>query len=116
MVGYCLGGTVCYLAPCRGADVDATVAFYGNAPDPGAQLKHAECPIFGIFGGDDPIINEEHVRRVRGGLKGSALDHQVKVYRGMGHAFFNDTRPNYDDRAAGDAWRRTLTFLREHLA
>ena len=49
MVGYCLGGTVCYLAPCRGAGVDATVAFYGNAPDPGAQLKHAECPIFGIF-------------------------------------------------------------------
>ena len=63
-----------------------------------------------------PIINEEHVRRVRGGLRGSALDHQVKVYRGSGHAFFNDTRPNYDDRAAGDAWRRTLTFLREHLA
>ena len=50
MVGYCLGGTVCYLAPCRGANVDATVAFYGNAPDPGGQLKHAECPIFGIFG------------------------------------------------------------------
>jgi len=32
------------------------------------------------------------------------------------HAFFNDTRPNYQERAARDAWRRTLAFLREHLA
>lgn len=116
MVGYCLGGTVSYLAPCRGAGVDATVAYYGNAPDPGAQLKHAECPIFGIFGADDPIIDREHVRRVRGGLRRSDLAHQVRVYRGAAHAFFNDTRPNYHERAADDAWRRTLAFLREHLA
>ena len=115
MVGFCLGGTVCYLAPCRGAQTAATVAFYGNAPNPGAQLKNAECPIFGIFGGDDAIINEEHVRRVRGGFKDSALAHQLKVYRGMGHAFFNDTRPNYNERSADDAWRRTLAFLREHV-
>ena len=44
MVGYCLGGTVCYLAPCRGAGVDATVAYYGNAPDPRRAAQARRMP------------------------------------------------------------------------
>jgi carboxymethylenebutenolidase len=32
------------------------------------------------------------------------------------HAFFNDERPDiYNKPAADDAWRRTLSFFRQHL-
>ncbi|MCS7207649.1 MAG: dienelactone hydrolase family protein [Dehalococcoidia bacterium] len=39
----------------------------------------------------------------------------MRIYRGVDHAFFNDTRPLYNARAAKDAWRRTLAFFRQHL-
>jgi dienelactone hydrolase len=32
------------------------------------------------------------------------------------HAFFNDTRPAYDVRAARDSFARLLAFLRQTLA
>jgi carboxymethylenebutenolidase len=32
------------------------------------------------------------------------------------HGFVNDERPDvYNQAAAADAWRRTLTFFRQHL-
>ena len=34
------------------------------------------------------------------------------VYDGAEHAFFNDTRPLYDVRAARDSFARALAFLR----
>jgi carboxymethylenebutenolidase len=41
---------------------------------------------------------------------------EIHIYPGVDHAFFNDERPDaYDRAAAEDAWRRTLTFFRQHL-
>jgi carboxymethylenebutenolidase len=43
-------------------------------------------------------------------------DGEVKIYSGVGHAFFNDTRPDaYDKAASEDAWTRVLQFLNEKL-
>jgi len=40
----------------------------------------------------------------------------MHVYPGAQHAFFNDERPEvYDEAAASDAWRRTVTFFRHEL-
>ena len=44
MVGYCLGGTVCYLAPCRGAGVDATVAFLWERARPRGAAQARGMP------------------------------------------------------------------------
>jgi carboxymethylenebutenolidase len=44
------------------------------------------------------------------------VPHEVHIYPGAGHAFFNDTRPVYDAAAAGDAWQRTLAWFRRYLA
>ena len=42
--------------------------------------------------------------------------HDIVIYPGARHSFFNDRGPNYDRDAARDAWRRTLSFFAEHLA
>jgi carboxymethylenebutenolidase len=37
---------------------------------------------------------------------------EVIVYPGAGHGFFNDTRPEvFHEKAANDAWRRTLDLF-----
>jgi carboxymethylenebutenolidase len=44
------------------------------------------------------------------------VDFEAKVYPDAGHAFFNDTNPaTFDPAAAGDAWGRSLEFLRARL-
>jgi carboxymethylenebutenolidase len=40
---------------------------------------------------------------------------EMKLYKGVQHAFFNETRAVYDRAAAEDAWRITISFFKEHL-
>jgi carboxymethylenebutenolidase len=44
------------------------------------------------------------------------IEHEIHIYEGAGHAFFNDTRGSYVADAANDAWSRTLDWFRSHLA
>jgi len=42
--------------------------------------------------------------------------YESKIYKGEGHAFFNDTNPErYNAEAAKDAWTQTLTFLKKNV-
>ena len=53
-----------------------------------------------------------YVREIR------AAGKQIETHTspGVDHAFFNDERPEvHDPAASGDAWERTLRFLRQHL-
>jgi len=44
-----------------------------------------------------------------------ARDATVVTFPGVGHGFLNDRRKSYDARAAEEAWRMAVEFLREHL-
>lgn len=37
------------------------------------------------------------------------------VYEGVGHAFHNDTGPNYEAASAKDAWGRTVAYFDKWL-
>ena len=37
------------------------------------------------------------------------------IYPNAGHAFFNDTGPNYNPEAAAAAWSRTLNWFEQYL-
>ena len=43
------------------------------------------------------------------------IPHDVKIYPGARHSFFNDRGRAYDPAAAEDSWRRTLAFFAEHI-
>ncbi|MDW8120588.1 MAG: dienelactone hydrolase family protein [Chloroflexota bacterium] len=115
VVGFCMGGGLALLTALRSAGVSACVDFYGAIPDPLDQVKHLECPLLGIFAAQDHWVKVADVRRLRRRLKAFGKQAEVRIYRGVDHAFFNDTRPLYNARAAKDAWRRTLAFFRQHL-
>ena len=44
------------------------------------------------------------------------ISHDLHLYPGTEHAFFNDDRPEvYNAEAAAAAWARTITFLESKL-
>jgi dienelactone hydrolase len=45
----------------------------------------------------------------------TGIPHDLKVYPGAKHAFFNDTLSNYHPGAAADSWQRVLAFFTEHV-
>jgi carboxymethylenebutenolidase len=112
--GFCMGGTFALLLA-QNPDVKATAPFYGDVP-PDEVIKNLTAPVLFIGADNDPWITMEKMERLRTGLRKFGKEGEVKIYNGVGHAFFNDTRPEaYDPAAAHDAWERVLEFFAAKL-
>jgi carboxymethylenebutenolidase len=72
-----------------------------------------EAPILALQGGDDPGIPVEDSRAFDEALTGAGVEHEVVVYEGAPHSFFDR---KYEEYAADseDAWNRVLAFLERH--
>ena len=126
ITGFCLGGQYALMAACTARGLCACVSWYGmlryaerNALKPRSPLDLAPnltCPYLGLFGEEDALIPTADVDELRGILDRTGKTFEIRSYRGAGHAFFNDTRPDaYRPEAAADAFPRATAFLRRHL-
>lgn len=124
VVGFCVGGLAAFIAACR-LDPAATVSFYGGGivrerprlhfqPVLG-EAPRIRAPLLCLFGAEDQGIPAADVEAIHAALDRLPVAHEVVVYPGAGHAFFNDMRPNYHAPSAADAWLRTLAWLDAHL-
>jgi carboxymethylenebutenolidase len=115
VTGFCMGGTYALLLPCHNRKIKAAAPFYGDVP-PDEVLKELSAPVLFIGADQDQWITLDKIKRLSDGLARFGKKGQVKVYNGVGHAFFNDTRPEaHNKAAASDAWRRVVDFLRANL-
>lgn len=125
VTGFCMGGQYALLAACT-TEVAACVCWYGmlryaerNDTKPASPLDLApslRCPFLGLFGAEDALIPRADVDGLRAILERTGAAHEIHVYPGAGHAFFNDTRPDaYRPAAAADAWPRATAFLHRCL-
>jgi carboxymethylenebutenolidase len=126
ITGFCMGGQYALMAACSVPSLAACVSFYGmlryaekSAVKPESPLDMAPrlaCPYLGLFGEEDALIPRADVKELEGLLRKHGKSFQTRIYPGVGHAFFNDTRPDaYRPDAAKDAWTRALAFFRTHL-
>jgi carboxymethylenebutenolidase len=69
-----------------------------------------KLPILGLFGGDDPGIPVETVTQFEEALDAGGPEHEIVVYPGAPHSFFDRKYDEFAD-ACDDAWRRVLDFL-----
>ena len=115
VLGFCLGGTLAYLAAAA-ASPDVAVSYYGSGvPAAVDQAEHIGCPVLIHFGGDDPYIPREQIDAARAALADRPGVTFV-VHEGAGHAFDNSLAPMFHDPVAADAaWRQTADVLREAL-
>ena len=116
VVGFCMGGALALYTATRNPNVGACVVFYGGHPNVKPDLPNLQAPVLGLYAERDGFVTPESVRELESKLTSLGKQIEVKIYPNADHAFFNDTRPEvYNAEAAGDAWQRTVEFLRQHL-
>jgi carboxymethylenebutenolidase len=115
-VGFSMGGGLAlYTATLR--PVDACVIYYGVLP-PVAQpdLSKLAGPVIGHYGEEDEFVPPTAAQELENRIHAAGRHALFYFYEGVGHALFNDTRPEaYDEEAAATSWARTLAFYRQHL-
>ena len=94
-------------------------------PADAATALRGACPVVASFGQQDRAL-----RGAPGAWRrrcAAGVEHDVKAYPGVGHAFLNDFRggpgavavrlmgARFDTAAAGDARARIVAFFRQHL-
>ncbi|MCW2992520.1 MAG: dienelactone hydrolase family protein [Conexibacter sp.] len=118
VVGFCVGGAHAFLsAPNGELPIDGAVGFYGGLngerlgiPSPREEIAGAVHPVLALFGGADQGIPEADRATFATNLEASGAEHEIVVYPGAPHSFFDRKQEEFAD-ASADAWRRTLSFL-----
>jgi carboxymethylenebutenolidase len=112
-IGFCLGGGLAITWACTDPRLKVIAPFYGANPRPLEAVERA-CPVVGSYPADD--FTAGMGRKLDAALDGYGIKHDIKVYEGAKHSFFNDTNPSrHHPAAAADAWGRTLAFFKGQL-
>ncbi len=109
VVGYCMGGSMAWLAATRIDGLAAAVGYYGGAvADFATEQQH--CPVLLHFGETDASIPNEHWDKIR------AAHPEVPLHTyPAGHGFNCDERGSYHEPSARLARERTIEFLHRHV-
>lgn len=114
--GFCMGGGLALTLACDSPHIRAAAPFYGVNPKPLDKLSNLRGPVFAVYAENDDFAGPPVRDQLANALQQYGKAHEIKVYPGTHHAFFNDTRPDvYNSAAAQDAWRRVLALFRESL-
>ena len=111
-IGFCLGGSFAVAWACSDDRLKAVAPFYGANPRPIDAVRRM-CPVVGSYPEKD--FTASAGRRLDVALTRHNIAHDIKIYPGAHHSFFNDTRPSYNKSAADDSWARVLAFFDTHL-
>ena len=114
VTGFCFGGGMAYQVSTV-HPFAATVVFYGANPKPLESVANISGPVLSFYAGEDEGVNQGIPQLVEVMIK-YKKDFQMKIYKGMNHAFFNETRPVYNKEAAEDAWKTAIAFFTKNLA
>lgn len=116
-VGFCFGGRHSWLAAAGGHELAGAVGFYGRpgagqdgSPGPTQRAADFEAPILALMGGADEGIPVEAVREFEAALSAAGVEHEVVIYDGAPHSFFDRKHEEFADDSA-HAWRRVLGFV-----
>lgn len=112
-LGFSFGAQEAAALPGRDPRIVATVLYYGTAWGP--EVEAARAPILAHIAADDPFEPEEAVAEFAAALTAAGRPLEVVRHPGAGHWFAEPSRPAWQPEAAGEAWLRTLDFLRTHL-
>jgi len=110
IMGFCMGGTVSFLAAARLSGLKAAVCYYGGGIARFAGEK-PQCPTQMHFGRRDAHITMEMVDEIK--TKRPECD--IHVYDEADHGFHCDERGSYHAESAKIAWGRTTAFLEKNM-
>jgi carboxymethylenebutenolidase len=118
-VGFCMGGRQSWLAAAGGHGLAGAIGFYGRpgerdgAPGPEQLASQMDAPVLALQAGADANITAEDNEAFERALADAGVEHELVVYDGAPHSFFDRRHEEFAD-ASEDAWNRVLGFLERH--
>ncbi len=118
-IGFCFGGRNAWLAAAGGHGLAGAIGFYGmpgernGQPGPAQRAAEIEAPILALQAGADQNITSEHNAAFQRALQQAAVEHELVVYEGAPHSFFDRKQQEFAE-ASHDAWRRVMSFIENH--
>ncbi len=110
ILGFCLGGTISFLAAADATGLAAAVCYYGGHIIKIVDKK-PKCPTMLHFGEKDASIPMSDVETI----KKKHPECETFVYADAGHGFNCDERGSHNEAAAKLAWQRSIDFLGKHV-
>jgi carboxymethylenebutenolidase len=112
--GFCFGGGVVNnLAVQLGADLAASVPYYGGQPR-AEDVPKIKAAMLIHYAQDDERINAGWPA-YEAALKANNIRYQAFFYPGSQHGFHNDTTPRFNPEAAKLSWQRTVDHFNKTL-
>jgi carboxymethylenebutenolidase len=111
IMGFCMGGTISFLAACKLNGLSAAVCYYGGQIAKNADEK-PKVPTLMHFGEDDASIPMSDVALIK---EKRGRDCEIYVYPHAQHGFNCDERGSYNAEAAKLAWERSMAFLAKNV-
>ena len=113
-IGFCFGGAMTWrLVGAKDPRLAAAAPFYGPLPD-GADFAGVTTAVLAVYGELDARVNASQPA-ARAAVEKANLPHEIVVYPGADHAFFNDTGPRYNAAAAAKAWTKVLDWFSRYV-
>ncbi len=116
VIGFCFGGGMTWQLLAAGDPrISAAVPFYGPFPEGGDLSGSPNAAVLGIYAELDDFVNPT-MEAAEEALQAAGLEHELRTFDDVDHAFFNDTGRNYDADAAAAAYAAMLDWFDRYLA
>ena len=111
-VGFCFGGSSSWNQSALQPDLNGAIGFYGRPPRSEPYLSKMRAPLLLLLAGADGATTQEAFHEFDKKLAEAKVPHEMHVYEGAPHSFFDRTFEQWKD-ACDDAWRQILAFVKK---
>jgi len=112
-VGFCFGGSQSWRLSATDLDLAGVIGFYGRPVMVNDVIDQMHIPMLMQIAGADMATPQEEFVEFERKLTAQGVEHDMKVYEGAPHSFFDRSFAEWKD-AGADSWRRILDFIASH--
>jgi carboxymethylenebutenolidase len=112
-VGFCFGGSQSWRLSASELDLSGVIGFYGRPSMVNDVVDRMRIPLLLQVAGADVATPQEEFVEFEQKLGAQGVEHDMKVYEGAPHSFFDRSFAEWKD-AGADSWRRILDFVAGH--
>ncbi|HSP08423.1 MAG TPA: dienelactone hydrolase family protein [Candidatus Dormibacteraeota bacterium] len=110
-VGFCFGGSNSWNQSAGGHGLKGCIGFYGRPERSEPFISKMKAPLLMLVAGAD-FTPQEAFHEFDKKLTEAKMPHEMHVYEGAPHSFFDRSFAEWKD-ASDDAWRRMLAFIKK---
>jgi carboxymethylenebutenolidase len=112
-VGFCFGGSSSWNQSALQPELNGAIGFYGRPQRSEPFIAKMKAPLVLLVAGADAATPKEAFHAFDKELTDARVPHEMQIYEGAPHSFFDRTYDQWKD-ACDDAWRRMLAFVKKY--